>query len=575
MSHRVIAGLPDRRRCAIVIAVPLVVLMGCGDGGGGGGDVQRLERSTVLITSVDQNGQPTSIGSGSIVSQDGLILTNAHVASPAAAGQGLAKGVPNEAQDPAALVIGVFRSEDEPVRQKYTAKVLAVDGYLDVAVLRIDRTINGVPVRRGELKLPAVPLGDSDALQNGEDLTVIGFPGIGGGFDGSIDVVEGNVAGFEQDERVPDRRGWIKTDAEISSGNSGGLAADADGRLVGIPTIVSFDQSGLGTTKGKLRPIKLAMPILNAAREGQEHKSPYFVEGTGREKAEFQGWAAAAPTTGCAYQPVQSYPNGANALIPVWSVDGLAKGEDLRYLWVHFENSQDQEPEIVSHYPDTWRFPGTGSGCYYLGYPPQGAGPVKDGDYVVQLLAGPNLTVIGRAGVTVGGTGPSQPLRFAPPSTGAEPGAGVKICENWSPANILTTGVDLDDARLPNGEPVAEAGIAELIEPIGNPAGYGTAAEADQVAAGSVSDIFGHSKYRWIVIQHQGRFYAFNAVRYEPAFVGEDEVVVNPEPPPCRILSSQGVVVAWHALRFISSTGQLVRYDWSQGSGGRFSVVPQ
>ena len=553
--------------------VVLVIVLAARGGDGGGPDVQRLERGTVLITSVDETGSSTGIGSGTIISRDGLILTNAHVAAPATPGQGLAAGTTNDRKDPAALVVGVFKSEDEPVDNRYIAEVQSVDGYLDVAVIRVTKTVDGEEVDPGDLNLPAVPLGDSNDLENGQDITIVGFPGIGGGFEGAIDVIQGNVAGFERDERIEDRRGWIKTDAEISGGNSGGLAADGDGRIVGIPTVVNFDLDS-ATSKGKLRPIRLAMPLIEAAREGtgRDYTSPYFVPGTGAEKATVTGWTAAPPGAGCSFQPVSQYASGTSSITAVLEFEGMRKGVDLRYLWVHYESAEDKEPELVGRIADVWRSGAARSSCLGLGFPGQGGPKVEDGIYALLILAGPNLESIGGAEIAVGGSG-STSTDTTPPTTNQ----GGGDCRNWNPQQFIKTAVQLQAGNLSNGQVAAEGGLFSLTERIGE---YGTAAEADQAAASRIDDLPGHNDIRWLVIQSGGRFHAYVAKLYEAVFITSSgpiespqlEITPNLDPPPCFIPPAQGTVVRWHAMNFLSDTVQYIRFDWSSEAAPQASV---
>ena len=104
------------------------------------------------------------------------------------------------------LVISLFQSEDQPAKEMYIAQPVASDGYLDVALLQIEETIDGDAVDRDSLNLPAVEIGDSDALDNGESVTVIGYPGVGGGHERAINFSRGVVSGFEKDgESIPTR----------------------------------------------------------------------------------------------------------------------------------------------------------------------------------------------------------------------------------------------------------------------------------------------------------------------------------------------------------------------------------
>jgi len=90
----------------------------------------------------------------------------------------------------------------------------------DLALLRLDEPL-GTPIKVAR-KLPSI----------GDAIVIGGFPGIGGN---TLTVTTGTVAGFESYDR------YIKVDADIFAGNSGGAALDSNGRLVGIPTAVKTD----------------------------------------------------------------------------------------------------------------------------------------------------------------------------------------------------------------------------------------------------------------------------------------------------------------------------------------------
>src|SRR5690606_20231672 len=190
----------------------------------------RLISATVQIMGLfNQNGEliPGYVGSGTIITPTGLILTNAHVASPASQG--------DVEYEPDALGISIIVQEDKPAVPSYIAEVLAVDGYLDLAVIQIRETVNGTPVNINSLNLPYVNIGNSDLVHVGDDLNIFGFPSIGGN---TITFTLGTVSGFSSESQIGDRA-WIKTDATISGGNSGGLAADNNGNIIGVPTIAA------------------------------------------------------------------------------------------------------------------------------------------------------------------------------------------------------------------------------------------------------------------------------------------------------------------------------------------------
>ncbi len=237
--------------------------------------VERLARSVVMVVALEGD-TPVGSGSGTIVDPRGFILTNAHVVLDDAGGL------------VDYLLILVTETPDQPPVPKYWARVVQVDPRLDLAVIQIDRDLDGNPV--ADLNLPAVPLGDSDQLRLGETLLILGYPGIGGD---TITFTQGEVSGFvPQPGYGP--RAWIKTSATIAGGSSGGLAANARGELVGIPTQAGAGESGqvvdcrplvdtngdgvvdeqdtcvpIGGYINSLRPVNLAKPLLEAALSGQ------------------------------------------------------------------------------------------------------------------------------------------------------------------------------------------------------------------------------------------------------------------------------------------------------------------
>ncbi len=227
----------------------------------------------------DENSRlvPGWTGSGSIISPDGLILTNSHVV------------LPDRYFPVDALAVAFTTAEDQPPEIMYFAEVLQADEPLDIAVIQITTDLDSNPVDIDSLNLPYVPLGDADALRLGDQITVLGYPGIGGE---TITLTRGEVSGFTSE---PGRgaRAFIKTSATIAGGNSGGLAADEQGYLVGIPTQLGYggddqfvdcrvlvdtnrdgsvdDRDSCVPTGGfinALRPVNLALPLIEAARQG-------------------------------------------------------------------------------------------------------------------------------------------------------------------------------------------------------------------------------------------------------------------------------------------------------------------
>ncbi len=238
--------------------------------------VADLAKSTVMILLVDGSGEPLCSGSGTIVEADGTILTNAHV-------------VANDEFCPyEAIRIAVTGDAGSPPEPLYEADVLVVDNPLDLAVLRVARNLDGSPATT--TFTPTV-IGDSDTVELGDSIRILGYPDIGGE---TITFTVGTVSGFTSQSGVGQsgagERSWIKTDATIAGGNSGGTAVNDEGELIGIPTQggadddspvvdcrILTDTNGDGVTDDEdqcvpfggflngIRPVNLADELLVAA----------------------------------------------------------------------------------------------------------------------------------------------------------------------------------------------------------------------------------------------------------------------------------------------------------------------
>src|SRR6188768_2165850 len=148
--------------------------------------------------------QSQSLGSGFIISQDGYILTNAHVVE-------------------AAEEITVKLTD----KREFKAKVIGADRRTDIALIKIDAT-----------GLPAVRFGDPAKLKVCEWVVAIGSPF---GFENTVTagIVSAKGRSLPQENFVP----FIQTDVAINPGNSGGPLFNARGEVIGINSQI-YSQSG-------------------------------------------------------------------------------------------------------------------------------------------------------------------------------------------------------------------------------------------------------------------------------------------------------------------------------------------
>jgi hypothetical protein len=287
----------------------------------------------------------------------------------------------------------------------YVARLVAVDGTLDMAVLQIDSTLNGASVDPANLNLPYVELGNSDEVHIGDHLNVYGFPGVG---QDTITYTQGSVAGYLADD-PPGERAWIKTDANIAHGNSGGLVANDNGEIIGIPTsglgdCDQTDTDGDGQTDtcipngnaiNFIRPINFAVPLIDAARLGEEYVSPYpqpgqvTEAGSGNEAAFDFVWVDTSnsiPET-CRREVdfVDSYPGSALCIAVEFEYSGMTSGERVRELWY-------LDGEVVVDYPFVWEDDAEGT---YITYLPNNGETMPAGEYYLELYAGEDERLIG------------------------------------------------------------------------------------------------------------------------------------------------------------------------------------
>lgn len=377
--------------------------------------IERTMASVVQIVALRQGymGQmaPAWTGSGTIVDPSGLILTNCHVANPRA------MGVPAPPAD--LLAIAITHRSDEPPALTYTAEVAAQSPELDLAVLRITGTLNRQPM--GTLNLPSVPLGDSDTLELGDHLDILGYPGIGGD---TVTLTSGSVAGFTGESGVAERRAWIKTDATIAGGNSGGTAINQRGELVGIPTqaaagadvlpvdarpVIDTNRDGridqrdtpmaIGGFINGLRPVNLAKPLLRQAGARGTGQAAFPVTPPARPAeipADRRGiqfstlvFSAQVTRDGRPVQPAAILPGGVQQIFATVEYTGMRDGLPWKVAWAH-------EGRAVGGQEGAWDGGAQGRRVIALG----SRTPLPDGVY--QLTVAVQGQVVAQGEVTVG-----------------------------------------------------------------------------------------------------------------------------------------------------------------------------
>lgn len=182
-----------------------------------------------------------SLGSGVIVSEDGIVVTNFHV---------IKGGKDSEIK--VALID----------KREFSAKVILRDEQTDLAILKIETD---------DVRFPYLEFADSDGLEVGDLVLAIGNPfGVG------QTVTSGIVSALARTRvGISDYQFFIQTDAAINPGNSGGALVGTDGRLVGINTAI-FSKSGGSNGIGFAIPSNMARLVVNSALKGSKVVRPWF-----------------------------------------------------------------------------------------------------------------------------------------------------------------------------------------------------------------------------------------------------------------------------------------------------------
>ena len=155
-----------------------------------------------------QERKSAALGSGFIIDENGIVVTNNHVI-----------------QDADDIIVRVNGD------QEYKAKVLGADPLMDIAVLQLET----------EEKFKPVGFGDSDKARIGDWVLAIGNPfGLGGTVTAGIISARNRSIGLSRYED------FIQTDASINSGNSGGPLFDMDGNVIGINTAILGRNGSIG-----------------------------------------------------------------------------------------------------------------------------------------------------------------------------------------------------------------------------------------------------------------------------------------------------------------------------------------
>ncbi len=190
---------------------------------------------------VPRNRTQNSLGSGVIVNEKGLVVTNSHV-------------VKSHGQAKIRVVLWD--------RREFSARIVSIDDKTDIAILQI---------QDAKEKFRYLSFEDSDALEVGDIVLAIGNPfGVGQTVTSGIVSALARTGVGKSDAQV-----FIQTDAAINPGNSGGALVDMNGRLVGINTAI-YSKTGGSHGIGFAIPSNLVRLYVNSAVTGRKIERPWI-----------------------------------------------------------------------------------------------------------------------------------------------------------------------------------------------------------------------------------------------------------------------------------------------------------
>lgn len=381
-------------------------------------DLDRLERATVYIMQTDNVGTDlliTCVSSGTLVSRDGLILTNAHSV------------VPSQTCKGQTLIVAMTSTIGEAPVPQYRAEIAQTDVGLDLALLRITHELDGRLVDPTSLTLPFVELADSSAVKLDETITVIGYPGIG---NDPVSSVRGTITGFVfEPSSINQGSAWLKSSALIPGTMSGGGVYNQQSQLIGIPTTAPVTSSSgvstnclaiqdtnhdkivngndycvpTGVFINSLRPSNFARPLLRGASLGLSLQTISSItaapKATGVPTFKRLFFASSVNPAGMPSSVISSLPAGSNNLYLFFDYENMTP-ETVYELRVTTDNVPNA---TFSLSPVRWS--GGENGMWYIG---SGGQPWPNGVYEFTLFA--NGVAAPSQRLTIGAAPNSDPV---------------------------------------------------------------------------------------------------------------------------------------------------------------------
>lgn len=303
---------------------------------------KRAQLATVQLLLLDPAEDVIGSCTGTMIDTAGYILTNFHCVGHTDlygeddSGLGLKNG--DTFHPDGLLIVAPTKDARQAPVPTYVAQFLVGDPSLDIAVVKIISMLD--ENAKLPTKIPVVPivLGDSDKVDDLDYVAVIGYPAVGGR---KLTTTDGKISGVD-DQNDDGEDDSFKTDAEISPGNSGGLAINEAGEQIGIPTAIQVANGG---KIARIKMINLTKPLIEQARSlgGAAAGPPNAVNPSPSTPppANTAGGSLGTPVFGTAIKndtlvnQGTTFPASSTEIHAVFQYQNIKKGTDWGYVWTY------------------------------------------------------------------------------------------------------------------------------------------------------------------------------------------------------------------------------------------------
>jgi hypothetical protein len=196
-----------------------------------------------LISAEPEECAPSGSGSGTFLTEDGLLVSDAFVAG----------GGDDDPEEGNWSIAWGADDERAPLEPLFLARPILIDTQASLSLLVPAYDMDGEEIEPGDFTAAPLTLAaDTDDLELEDEVRLLGYPNVGGN---TFTVIPARIAGFQADSQFPDLdAAWIKTSPSGGDGLGGGAAIDASGELIGVPNAIYRTQLFCTSTGDEVDP---------------------------------------------------------------------------------------------------------------------------------------------------------------------------------------------------------------------------------------------------------------------------------------------------------------------------------